>query len=93
MDRKNSQKQVQKYTLVTKGNLLKVYFIHNVKANELKQKIKDAFAREKSHVSFFGWINIKRVNSKAGLGTLALNGEMNNMQLTVLLGRKMLGFY
>lgn len=43
----------------------------------------DSFSREKSQVSFFGWINVKKINSRAGLGTLALAGEMNNIQLSL----------
>lgn len=40
-------------------------------------------------MSFFGWINVKKINSRAGLGTLALAGEMNNIQLSMhLSGRK-----
>jgi hypothetical protein len=37
-------------------------------------------------------VNVKRIHSKAGLGTLALSGEMNNIQTTVLIGRKISGF-
>jgi hypothetical protein len=56
-----------------------------------KQSIisKEAFvARDQSIISFFGWMYIKRVNSKAGLGTLAFNGEMNDIQFDVLLEQK-----
>ncbi len=43
---------------------------------------------DRSHISFFGSLNIKKINSKAGVNTLALCGEMNNMQMTMLFGRK-----
>ena len=45
-------------------------------------------AKEQSIISFFGWIYVKRVNSKAGLGTLAFNGEMNDIQFDVVLDQK-----
>lgn len=69
LDRKNSQKNHQKFVHITK----------------------DALSRESSQLSFFGWINVKRAHSKAGLGTLALSGEMNNIQTTLLFGRKIIG--
>ncbi len=49
---------------------------------------KDTFFREKSLISIFGWIYVRRINSKAGLGTLAFSGEMNNVQISALLDRK-----
>ncbi|RMZ94796.1 hypothetical protein BpHYR1_010760 [Brachionus plicatilis] len=53
---------------------------------------KDYFAiKDKSHVSFFGWFNIRKVNFKAAVGNLALNGQMKNFQSTVLMGRKIIG--
>ena len=53
---------------------------------------KDYFAiRDKSHVSFFGWFNIRNVNFRAAVGNLALNGQMKNFQSTVLIGRKIIG--
>jgi hypothetical protein len=44
--------------------------------------------KEQSIISFFGWMYIKRVNSKAGLGTLAFNGEMNDIQFDIILDQK-----
>lgn len=53
---------------------------------------KDYFAiKDKSHVSFFGWFNIRNVNFKAAVGNLALNGQMKNFQSTVLIARKIIG--
>ena len=49
---------------------------------------KDSFFREKSLISIYGWIYVRRINSKAGLGTLAFSGEMNNVQISALLDRK-----
>lgn len=37
-------------------------------------------------ISLFGWISIKKINSRATLGTLAFNGEMNNVQLSSTFG-------
>ncbi|CAF0826478.1 unnamed protein product [Brachionus calyciflorus] len=63
--------------------------LHHIKHGNAK---KDYFAfKDKSHVSFFGWLNIKNINFKAGVGNLALNGEMKNLQSTVLMGRKIIG--
>lgn len=57
-----------------------------------KHARKDYFAiKDKSHVSFFGWFNIRNVNFKAAVGNLALNGQMKNFQSTVLMGRKIIG--
>lgn len=52
---------------------------------------KDSFIREKTQVSFFGWLNVRQIHSKAVLGTLALSGEMKNIQMSTLLGRKLVG--
>jgi hypothetical protein len=43
-------------------------------------------------LSLFGWMFIKRINSRATLGTLAFNGEMKNIQLSSTFGPKSSGF-
>ena len=52
-----------------------------------------AGAKEKSFISFYGWVFVKRVQSKAGIGILSFGGEMNNIQASVLLDHKMLSPY
>jgi hypothetical protein len=52
---------------------------------------KDSFTKEKTQVSFFGSVHVRQINSKAGLGTLALSGEMKNLQISVLFARKLIG--
>jgi hypothetical protein len=49
---------------------------------------KEIMYKDQSIISFYGWMYIKRVNSRAGVGTLAFNGEMNNIQLSALLEQK-----
>jgi hypothetical protein len=44
--------------------------------------------KEQNIISFFGWMYIKRVNSKAGLGTLAFNGEMDDIQFDIVIDQK-----
>jgi hypothetical protein len=45
---------------------------------------KEILYKDQSIISFYGWMYIKRVNSRAGVGTLAFNGEMNNIQHTAV---------
>ncbi len=50
---------------------------------------KDAAANNKSLVlTIFGSINIKKIKSRAALGTLAFNGEMNNFQVSLTFVQK-----
>ena len=50
-----------------------------------------AVHRENLVLTIFGRINIKKIKSKAALGILAFNGEMNNVQLSLTFAQKYLG--
>lgn len=50
--------------------------------------LKDFLVHDGMTVSLFAWMSIHRINSKATLGTLALNGEMKNVQLSATFGPK-----
>jgi hypothetical protein len=43
-------------------------------------------------LTLFGRISIKKIKSKAALGTLALYGEMNNIQLSLTFAQKLTGY-
>ena len=57
----------------------------------LKSTALVANSRDNLILTLFGRINIKKIKSKAALGTLALYGEMNNIQLSVTLTDKLTG--
>ena len=42
-------------------------------------------------VSLFGWININKIKSRAGIGTLTYSGEMKNVQASIMFGKKFQG--
>ena len=58
-------------------------------ADKIKATV--AVNRENLVLTIFGRINIKKIKSKAALGILAFNGEMNNIQLSLTFAQKYLG--
>lgn len=63
------------------------------KAVNTAEKVKATVVvnRDNLVLTIFGRINIKKIKSKAALGTLAFNGEMNNVQLSLTFAQKNLG--
>jgi hypothetical protein len=49
---------------------------------------KNVVDKEQSVVSFFGWVNINQIDSRASLGTVTFDGQMKNIQLSSVFGKK-----